>query len=192
MISRRRFLGSSAAAMVVEPRAGATASGEQRGGRPNRQAGPLPPSIAALTSMRDQARPITNDERRARIERARQLMAQSKIDALMLAGGTSMSYFANMRWGGSERLFAVRHSGQRRSRSSSVRRSSSIARRSRSRSGPFGGGTADIRTWQEDESPFVRVAEGLKDRGIATGTARRRRDGRSSCSPTASPTPRRS
>ena len=167
MISRRRFLGSTAAAMVLS-RAGAIASGEQRGGRPNPPDGPLPPSIVALTSMRAQARPITNDERRARIERARQLMAQSKIDALMLAGGTSMSYFANMRWGGSERLFAVVIPVKGAPffvcpAFELDRAQEQIAL------GPFGGGTADIRTWQEDESPFVRVAEGLKDRGIAAG-----------------------
>ena len=107
MFSRRQFLGSSAAAMMVGRATRAFASASQRGERGTAETGPLPPSIAALTPMRDQARPITNDERRARIERARQLMAQSKIDALMLAGGTSMSYFVNMRWGGSERLFAV-------------------------------------------------------------------------------------
>ena len=44
----------------------------------------LPPSIAALTSMRAQATPITNEERRARIEKAQRLMAEQKIDALML------------------------------------------------------------------------------------------------------------
>ena len=67
----------------------------------------LPPSIAALTSMRDQATPITADERRARAERARKLMAEHKIDALMLTSGTSMVYFANVNWSGGERLFAV-------------------------------------------------------------------------------------
>ncbi|HEY7056241.1 MAG TPA: aminopeptidase P family N-terminal domain-containing protein, partial [Vicinamibacterales bacterium] len=107
MFTRRSFLGSSAAALLIGRTSPSFAFDEQRGGRGVANAGPPPPSIAALTSMRDQARPITNDERRARIERARKLMAQSKIDALMLAGGTSMSYFVNMRWGGSERLFAV-------------------------------------------------------------------------------------
>jgi Xaa-Pro dipeptidase len=34
--------------------------------------------------------------------------------------------------------------------------------------GPFGRGV-EIRTWQEDESPFVRLVGGLKDRGIASG-----------------------
>ena len=35
--------------------------------------------------------------------------------------------------------------------------------------GPFGTGAADVRTWNEDESPYELVAKGLKDRGIATG-----------------------
>src|SRR4051794_3614707 len=66
----------------------------------------LPPSIAALTSMRDQVRTITNDERRARIDKARQLMAAQKIGALVLTPGTSLVYFTNIRWSGGERLFA--------------------------------------------------------------------------------------
>src|ERR1035438_7571692 len=32
------------------------------------------------------------------------------------------------------------------------------------------GSNADIRIWQEDESPYARVAQGLADRGIASGT----------------------
>src|SRR5690349_5757563 len=110
MFSRRHFLWSSTAAVLIGRASGAIASnaGPQRGrGQREDDPGIVPASIAALTSMRDQARPISNDERRARIERAKQLMVRSKIDALLLAGGTSMSYFANMRWGGSERLFAV-------------------------------------------------------------------------------------
>src|SRR5690242_11871496 len=66
----------------------------------------LPSSIAALTSMRDQAKPITNDERRARIEQARRLMAEEKIGALILTGSASLVYFTNIRWSGGERLFA--------------------------------------------------------------------------------------
>src|ERR671939_250161 len=66
----------------------------------------LPPSIAALASMRDQAKPITNDERRARIEKARRIMAAEKIGALVLTGGASLTYFTNIRWFGGERLFA--------------------------------------------------------------------------------------
>ena len=34
--------------------------------------------------------------------------------------------------------------------------------------GPFTG-TADVRTWEEHESPYERVAQGLNDRGIGAG-----------------------
>src|SRR5438046_6217408 len=33
-----------------------------------------------------------------------------------------------------------------------------------------GAGQSDVRIWQEDESPYERVAQGLKDRGLSTGT----------------------
>jgi Xaa-Pro dipeptidase len=169
MFSRRHFLWSSAAAMILSRAPRVLAGDLQRGrGQRDEDRGPVPASIAALTSMRDQARPITNDERRARIERAKQLMAQTKIDALMLAGGTSMAYFANMRWGGSERLFAIVIPLKGAPffvcpRFELDRAQEQIAL------GPFGGATPDIRTWDEDESPFIRVAEGLKDRGLSTG-----------------------
>jgi Xaa-Pro dipeptidase len=167
MFSRRTFLWSSTAALIVGRAPRLFARDAQRGQREPLESGPLPPSIAALTPMRDQARPITSEERQKRIERARELMAQSKIDALMLAGGTSMAYFTNMRWGGGERLFAVLIPAKgdpfvvcpafEKDRAGEL-----IAL------GPFAG-KADIRTWEEDESPFERVAQGLKDRGIATG-----------------------
>jgi Xaa-Pro dipeptidase len=57
--------------------------------------------------MRDKAKPITADERRGRIEKAKRLMGEQKIDAIILAGGTSLNYFTGIRWGNSERLFAV-------------------------------------------------------------------------------------
>lgn len=168
MFTRRSFLWSSTAALIVSRAPQLPAREAQRGQREPIESGALPRSIAALTSMRDQARPITNDERRKRIERAKDLMAQSNIDALMLAGGASMAYFTNMRWGGGERLFAViiPVKGEpfvvcpafEQDRAEEL-----IAL------GPFAGGKADIRTWEEDESPFMRVAQGLKDRGIATG-----------------------
>jgi Xaa-Pro aminopeptidase len=169
MVSRRSFLWSSTAAVIVSraPRLSAR-DAQRRGEGGTVDSGPLPPSIAALTSMRDQARPITNEERHKRIERAKTLMAESKIDALMLTGGTSMAYFTNMRWGGSERLFAVviPLKGDpffvcpafERDRAEEL-----IA------PGPFGGDQADIRTWEEDESPFERLVQGLRDRGIVAG-----------------------
>ena len=101
-LSRRHFLWlTSAAAGLSMTRVTAQRA---RGGS---TAGAVPPSIASLTSMKDQARPITNDERQARIDRARRLMADHKLDAILLTGGSSLLYFTGVRWGNSERLFAV-------------------------------------------------------------------------------------
>src|SRR5437867_1014419 len=130
---------------------------------------PLPPSIAALTSMRDQAKPITNDERRARIEKARRLMAEQKIGALVLTPGTSLLYFTNIRWSGGERLFAcvVPAKGEPFFVCPAFEEDRAMEQIAR---GPFGGGHADVRTWQEDESPYALVARGLADRGMSAAT----------------------
>jgi len=119
--------------------------------------------------MRNQARPITNEERRLRVEKARRLMAAEKIDALVLSGGTSLVYFTNIRWGGGERLFAcvIPAKGQPFFVCPAFEEDRA---REQIALGPFADGVADVRTWNEDESPYALVAQGLKDRGIATGT----------------------
>ncbi|HEX9163012.1 MAG TPA: aminopeptidase P family N-terminal domain-containing protein, partial [Thermoanaerobaculia bacterium] len=128
----------------------------------------LPPSIAALTPMRDQAKPITNDERRARIEKARRLMAGEKMDALVLTQGTSLVYFTNIRWFGGERLFAcvIPAKGEPFFVCPAFEEDRA---REQIALGPFGGSRADVRTWQEDESPYELLARGLKDRGVSSG-----------------------
>jgi Xaa-Pro dipeptidase len=160
---RRAFLRTSAAAAAA-----AITPFEAAAQRPAAQpAGPLPPSIQALTSMRDRARPIAADERRGRIERARRLMAEQKIDALMLCSGTSLVYFTNIRWSGGERLFAciVPVKGQPFFVCPAFEEDRA---REQIALGPFQG-TADVRTWHEHESPYALVAAGLRDRGVATG-----------------------
>ncbi len=127
----------------------------------------LPPSIASLVSMRDQATPITADERRARIEKARRLMAAQRIDAVLLTGGTSLAYFSGIQWGVSERLFAMVLPVKGDAFYVSPAFEEDRAREQIAK-GPLGA-TADVRTWQEHESPYQRVAQGLKDRGIAAG-----------------------
>ena len=162
MLNRRSFL-SLAAAFTVLPRSA------QRRGRGQAQDTPLPPSLAALTSMRDQARPITSDERRARVDQARRLMARNKIDALILSGGTSLVYFTNIRWGGGERLFAcvIPAKGEPFFVCPAFEEDRA---REQIALGPFAGARADVRTWNEDESPYLLMAAGLKDRGVATGS----------------------
>ncbi|HXG56203.1 MAG TPA: Xaa-Pro peptidase family protein [Vicinamibacterales bacterium] len=127
----------------------------------------LPLSIRALSSMQSQARPITADERRGRIERARRLMAEHRMDALMLCSGSSLVYFTNIEWSGGERLFTcvIPVKGAPFFVCPAFEEDRA---REQIALGPFDG-TPDVRTWHEHQSPYQLVAEGLRDRGIATG-----------------------
>jgi len=162
MISRRAFLWWTGAAAGLS----STELSAQRARGGDAPAGPAPAPIAALTSMRGLAKPITMEERRARIERAKQIMAAQKIDAIILAGGTSLNYFTGIRWGNSERLTAVIIP-----KVGNPYIVTPAFEEDRTREQLAGGPLehTDVAIWQEDESPFDRVAQGLKDRGIATG-----------------------
>src|SRR5438874_10933579 len=99
MLSRRRFI-----------QAGTMASGAALATHPafaEEKVASLPPYSAGLKSMKDQATPITRDERRDREEKARRLMQASNLDAILLMEGTSLSYFTGIQRHGGERLFAV-------------------------------------------------------------------------------------
>ena len=157
MLTRRGFLGASAAAGAA---LATTVSAEQNAGR-------VHPAIQALSSMRGQARPITADERRGRIDKARRLMSEHKIDAIALCSGTSLVYFTNIRWSGAERLFTcvIPAKGEPVFVCPAFEEDRA---REQIALGPFTG-AADVRTWHEHESPYDLVGRGLKDRGVATG-----------------------
>lgn len=53
----------------------------------------VPESIRNLRPMTAGVQPITDDERHARIEKARKLMRENKIDAVVMEGGSSAFYF---------------------------------------------------------------------------------------------------
>jgi len=169
MINRRSFMKMGSVAAGATLAAGCSPNPSQAAAAPPlaQGAGSEPPSIAALTSMRDQAKPITAEERRGRIEKARRLMAERKIDALMLTGGTSLVYFSGIRWGLSERLFAMVLPVKGDAFYVSPAFEEDRAREQIAL-GPLGN-SADVRTWQEHEDPYQRIGQGLKDRGISSG-----------------------
>ena len=107
------------------------------------------------------AAPITDEERRARIEKARRLMTENGIDAMVLEGGTSMFYYTGVRWGNSERTFAVVIPARGElawvTPGFEEERARELIKFS-----------TDVRAWQEDESPYRVIAGILRDRG-ATG-----------------------
>ena len=127
----------------------------------------LPPSIAKLQSRRSEAKPITLEERQQRMERARQLMRENHLDAIMMAGGTSLLYFTNVHWGNSERLFATVIPAKGEPFYVCPAFEDGRAREQIA-NGP-GANNPDVRTWQEDVDPYRVLAAGLKDRGIASG-----------------------
>lgn len=163
MPSRREFLGTSAAVLgtaAISQRAAAQPSAQQA------QAPVLPPAIAALSSMKDQMVPITNEERKARIEKARVLMGRQGLGAIVIAGGTTLRYFADVSWWLSERFFGlvIPREGNAFVVCPAFERDRA---EEQLKKGPLGGST-DIMTWHEHESPHALVAGGLRARGAAT------------------------
>src|SRR4051812_6443027 len=127
----------------------------------------LPASIAQLKSRKSEAQPITAEERQQRQERARQLMRENNLDAILMIGGTSLVYFTNIHWWNSERLFAAVLPAKGNAFYVCPAFEEDRAREQIA-TGP-GGNNADVRTWQEDEDPYRLVAAGLKDRGLGSG-----------------------
>ena len=160
MISRRRFLeaGGVTAGLALTPHAALGKAATDTS---------LPPSIAALKSRRDEAKPITREERQQRQERARELMKENALDAIVLMAGTSLQYFAGIRWWGGERTFALVMPAK--GNSFYVCPGFEEGRAREQISNAPGGANPDVRTWQEDENPYERIAQGLKDRGIGGG-----------------------
>jgi Xaa-Pro dipeptidase len=167
MISRRRFLASSTV-LAGSTLAACEKTAESQEQNSSHSSGSTPPAIAALTSMKGQATPITVEERQARLERARELMRQNNIDALMLTGGTSMTYFTGMSWGLSERLLAAFIPAKGTPFLVTPKFEEERAMEQAHR-GPLGK-NADVYAWEEHESPYELIAKGLKARGLATAT----------------------
>lgn len=122
----------------------------------------LPGAVRKLNPMTQGIVPITHNERNARIEKARKLMAENKIDAVYIEGGSSMYYYAGVRWGTSERMCALVIPA--RGEIAGVcpafeeMRARELIRFEN-----------DIRTWEEDESPYQKLAQIFRDRDIRAG-----------------------
>ncbi len=127
----------------------------------------LPESITSLQPMTDGVTPISVDERRGRIERAQRLMSDTGLNAIMLAGGTSLDYFTGMRWGNSERLLALvlPLRGTPFVVCPAFEHDRALEQLA---AGPLGT-DAQVLTWEEHENPYSLIGKGLRDVGLATG-----------------------
>jgi Xaa-Pro dipeptidase len=117
--------------------------------------------LEGLTSWPDSAPAVARDERLARIERAREHMARWGADALLIGAGASLRYFTGVTWGASERLVAMLlfRNGD------PVMICPAFELGSLEAELQIG---ADIRLWEEDESPSDMVAAVLRERGGET------------------------
>src|ERR1700720_2810558 len=99
---------------------------------------------------------VTTETYRARIAKVQEAMKEFGLRALVLESGPAMQYLTGVRWGRSERTFAVVLTvsgdpayvlpGFEEMR---ARELITVGK--------------DIRVWQEDESPFAAVARVMKD-----------------------------
>lgn len=163
-LSRRSFVHTGAAAGLgfgAAACAGSPETAQAQAPKPAAAGGP-PAAIAALKSMTADVKPITKEERAARLAKAQDLMAKNKIGAMYLEGGSSMFYFTGVRWGLSERPFVcvVPQKGEPAWVCPGFEEE---------RARELVGKTAEVRVWQEDESPYKQVAGIIKDRGAAGG-----------------------
>jgi len=163
MLSRRRFLQSTVVASSATAISGMASADEA-----SSNCKPLPAAIAKLQSLKDQAQPITPQERTERQEKARQLMQEKGIDAVVLMPGTSLRYFIGVDWWPSERMLAMVLPAKGKAFLVCPGFEEGRAQEQLGNSGLASG--ADIRIWQEDESPYQRIGQGLHDLGLSSGT----------------------
>jgi Xaa-Pro dipeptidase len=143
-ISRRALLGSGTAALSLGLTGLARAAVRQARDLPSI---PIPP-------------PISSAERLQRLAKARALMQQHGIGAIIVESGPSLDYFTGVQWWRSERLTGAVIPAQGDPiivtpffEKPSVSESLNVP--------------AEVRTWNEDEEPLKLVADFLRERGAA-------------------------
>lgn len=103
-----------------------------------------------------------NTDYAARLTQLQKAMKEFGLEAIVLEPGPAMLYLTGVRWGKSERTFAV----VLPAKGAPVWVLPGFEEmRARELIHPG----EEIRVWQEDESPFALIAQALKDRGVASG-----------------------
>jgi len=113
-------------------------------------------------SIMANVKPITKEERQARIEKAQRLMAEHNMKAVILDAGTSMTYFTGLRWWPSERPMVAIIPAQGEVcyvcpgfEEGRLQELITLGK--------------DIYVWQEDEGAFRQIAKALGDIGSNNG-----------------------
>ena len=145
MLSRRRFLRAASAALL------ASGTGLARAR-----------NAPALKSLSGGASPISSAERVQRVAKIQGLMQQQKIAAVLIEPGASLEYFTGIRWHRSERVtLAILPASGNLAVVTPAFEEPSV----RETLGVDG----DVLPWDEHESPYERIVQALKSRGVNAG-----------------------
>ena len=117
---------------------------------------------AIIKKICDRIKPITKEERAQRIEQARKLMTENKLDAVFMEGGTSLEYFTGIKWGRSERLFGMLLPRKGEPIFISPKFEETRAKEQI--------GDGKLYCWEENESPFELLNTIIKDFFLMSGT----------------------
>ncbi len=115
-----------------------------------------------LKNMLTGVEPLTPQDFSKRQEKAQEILAQHKIDALFLTGSVNLRYFTNVNWGRSERTFGVL---LRRAHDPVWICPAFEGERAQERI-PKG---QEMRTWEEHESPYKLIGGIMRRSGYSGG-----------------------
>jgi Xaa-Pro dipeptidase len=110
----------------------------------------LPEAIRKLQPMTGGIQPITGEERRTRMEKARRLMRESKLDAILCAAGSSQFYYTGSRYSQGIWILPAKGEPVWFVPEADAERAHAAIR--------MGG---DILAWSAAEGPYPRVARAL-------------------------------
>jgi Xaa-Pro dipeptidase len=158
--SRRALLRGGAALAALAPvlgtgqaRAAATATSSNAGH----------PELAKLQPITGGALTVTDEQRARRRAKLSGLLAERGVFGALIEPGSSLDYFTGVKWYLSERITAaiILADGSMAFITPAFEES-----RLREMTGP----SAEILTWEEDEDPFVLLADWLRDKSPKPGT----------------------
>jgi Xaa-Pro dipeptidase len=149
--TRREFIRAATTGTIAAAAASALAA-------PARAAGANPP----LRPITASAQPIPREERQARLGKLQELLQRRGDAAFLAEAGTSLEYYTGVKWWRSERTTAALVPARGRPvvvtpyfEEPSIRETLQV--------------DADVRTWKEDQSPFVLLADAMRSLPDSSG-----------------------
>ena len=115
-----------------------------------------------LQNMVAGVKPLAPEDYEARLEKARRLMAEQRIDALFVSGGSDLGYFTNVNWFISERTFG----GIINRKGKTIWVWPAFEAESAREMIPK---DQELRPWEEHENPFKLIGGVMKDLGVPSG-----------------------